>query len=256
MTSKYKRGVKMKVPCPRCGKETDILIRGLCPKCFTEVYGLIKISPRLRVKICRYCGSIKLGGKWTSTSSFEEAIEKIIKYELSRAKPVEPVEKVYLLGINYISNPNWTTRILLTLEGIYKKYRLTAKKEVEIQLEPSICPTCKIRVSGEYDTLLQIRGGDTKELYKQVENIIWKSGLFAQLVDIIENKKGVDVYFTNMGAARKLSKELKKFYILRVYRVAHENVGIQSSGKPRSRKTLVIRIEKRLEDKGNISRSD
>ncbi len=236
----------MRVPCPRCGRETNILIRGICPECFTEIYGLAELPREITIETCKYCGSIKLGRSWIQVNSFKEAVIKIAQYIMSEAKPVEPIESVELAGMEYETLPNWRTRINLLLRGRYRDNVLRAEQNIVIRLKPSVCPICKIRVSGEYDTLLQIRGGDPQEIEKFVERSIERLGLYQHLIDIIITKKGVDVYFSNTGAARKIAKEFSRYYEARLSRTTHEMVGVRSTGERRSRKTLVLRLGRKL----------
>jgi len=231
------------VPCPRCGMETRVLVRGLCPSCFAEVYGLAGVPERVEVEVCRYCGSVRLGHRWVRVSSFGEAVEAIASYQVSKARPVEPLESVEVEGVEYETLPNWTTRIRLQLAGTARGRRLRGGASMTVHLRPSICPVCKVRVSGEYDTLLQIRGGDPRTVEALVERLLAETGLWTQAVDLIRGRDGVDVYFTNTGAARKLARELSKIIPGTLKPVTHETVGVTSRGRRRSRKTLVYRVE-------------
>ncbi|MCE4600274.1 MAG: 60S ribosomal export protein NMD3 [Desulfurococcales archaeon] len=232
----------MRVPCPRCGRMVDRLVRGVCPRCFAEKYGVASLPSTVRVEACRYCGAVRLGGRWIHASSFHEAVEAIARYVVERTKPVEPLEDVELAGIEYESSPNWTTRLTLHLASHYRGVTITGRAGILVQIKSSICPVCKIRVSGEYDTVLQIRGARGEALRRGVEEGLANAGLQEQLVDIIESRDGIDVYFTNKGAARKLARELSRRFKARLYEVVHETVGVDSSGRRRSRKTLVLRI--------------
>ncbi|MEB3806233.1 MAG: 60S ribosomal export protein NMD3 [Desulfurococcales archaeon] len=233
----------MRVPCPRCGRIVDRLVRGVCPECFAEKYGVAVLPDIVRVEACRYCGAVRIGGRWVRASSFDEAVETIARYVVERARPVEPLEDVELAGIEYESSPNWTTRLTLHLIGRYRDVTITGRARVLVQIKSSICPVCRVRVSGEYDTLLQIRGARGEALRREVEEGLVNAGLLGQLVDIVESRDGIDVYFTNRGAARKLARELSRRFKARLYEVVHETVGVDSSGRRRSRKTLVLRIK-------------
>ena len=230
------------VPCPRCGGETRRLVRGVCPGCFAEVYGVASVPSRVEVEVCRYCGSVRLGHRWVAVSSFGEAVNVIASYIVSKSRPVEPLRRVYLVGLDYETMPNWTTRVNLYLRGESGDVVVEGRAQLAVLLRPSVCPTCKVRVSGEYDTLLQIRGGDPETVESIVEEVLAESGLWVHAVDIIRGKDGVDVYFTNTGAARKLAKRLTSKLPGRLERPSHETVGITSRGKRRSRKTLVYRV--------------
>ena len=234
----------MGVPCPRCGRETRILIRGLCPQCFAEVYGLARLPGRVEVEICRYCYSVRIGRRWVPVSSFDEAVEAIARDLVSKARPMEPLEGVELERVEYETLPNWTTRAILRLSSTHRGVPVRGVASVVVQLRASVCPTCKVRVSGEYDTLLQVRGGDPERVERMVVEAIEEAGLAPQTVDLIRGRDGVDVYFTNPGAARKVAKRLQRLLGGRIERMNYETVGLDSSGRLRARRTLTLRIDK------------
>jgi len=227
--------------CARCGVEAEILIKGLCPKCFPEVYGIAYIQHRIVVEACRYCGRIRLGGRWIPVIGFREAVISAIEYSSSKLKPVEPLESVRITDIVFLTEPDWSTRVYLKLEGRYKGVNITGGGEAVVRLKPSICPLCKVRVSGEYDTVVTIsRAPDNMESI--LHEIIRREGIQNQLVDVIWVKDRLNVYFTNKGAASKLVKGLKKRFKIRVGRLEYEDVGITRMGKRRTRKSINVEV--------------
>ncbi len=234
----------MGVPCPACGRESRVLIRGLCPSCFASRVGVARVPSRVEVRVCRYCGSVRIGSRWVRVSSFGEAVESIASYVVGRARPVDPLEGVELAGVDYETHPNWTTRLRLRLVGWYRGTPVPGVAELTVVLRPSVCPVCKVRVSGEYDTVLQVRGGDPGELERIIERVVVEAGLADQTVDLIRGRDGVDVYFTNTGAARKTARILANRLGGRIEGLTHETVGRTSRGRMRSRKTLVLRLDK------------
>jgi len=231
------------VPCPRCGRETRVLVGGLCPSCFAETRGLARLPRRVEAEICRYCYSVRLGGRWAPVSSFEKAVWLVASRAVERARPVEPLEGVELSGLDYETLPNWSTRVTLRLRGSYRGLTVEGPQQLLVRFRASVCPVCKVRVSGEYDTVLQVRGGDPEVVEGEVYRIIGEEGLAGQTVDLIRTRDGVDVYFTNPGAARKLAKRLRNRVGGRLEGVHHETVGRNARGRMRSRRTMVLRIE-------------
>ncbi len=230
--------------CPSCGRTVEAAIRGLCPECFPKIYGVARLPGRVEVQVCRYCGRILLGGRWVTAGSFEDAVESIAGYILSRARPVEPLENVELSRLGYETKPDWTTRVHLVLRGRYRGVMVVGGSDLVVQLRPSICPLCKTRVSGEYDTVLSILDAPTS-LEDEVLALVEDRGLASQLVDIIRVKDGLNIYFTNRGAASKLVKMLSRVYNIERLGEAYEEVGIDSSGRRRTRRTITVRIRGR-----------
>jgi nonsense-mediated mRNA decay protein 3 len=229
--------------CARCGREADRLIRGLCPTCFSEAYGVVRIPETLQGEVCRYCGSVRVAGRWVPAGSFEAAVQAIIEWWFGRAKPVEPLIRVKLASVEALSKPDWLTRVALLVEGEDEGgVKVQAKVLVKVQLKPSICPTCKTRVSGEYDTVLQLRGGYPSMLEKLALEVIEEAGVGADAVDLIRTRDGVDVYFTHRGAASRVVRALKRRGLVESVGRADEYVGVTSTGKRRTRKTIIVRI--------------
>ncbi len=220
-----------------------MLVRGLCPSCFAEVYGVARLPARVEAEVCRYCFRVRIAGRWVEAYSFEEAVERVARWTVERARPVDPVERVEFEGVDFETLPNWRTRVTVRVRGLYRGYTIVGGAPVDLRLKPTICPVCKVRVSGEYDTLLQVRGGDAEEVEGLVARVIEEEGLVHQTVDLIRGKDGVDVYFTNPGAARKVAKRLQRLLGGRISRMQHETVGTDSSGRRRSRRTLLLRID-------------
>jgi nonsense-mediated mRNA decay protein 3 len=229
--------------CPRCGRETPVTIRGLCPRCFAEVYGVARLPGEVRVDVCRYCGSVKLSGRWLETdATFEGVVDTVVRWLSGRLQPVEPLASVEVLGWDAITRPNWSTRILLRLRGRTSEgVEVEAEAPIVVRLNPSICPRCKTRVSGEYSILVQIRG--KRRLKRLVEEAIEKAGIVSDVIEVSETKDGVNAYLTHRGAASRLITALKHLAPLRVSGPYREYVGVTSRGKRRTRDTYVIRIE-------------
>ena len=230
--------------CPSCGRTVEVTVRGLCPECFPKVYGVARLPERVEVPVCRYCGRILLGGRWVAAGSFEDAVESVARYTLSRARPVEPLDSVELSGVGYETRPDWTTRVHLVIRGRYRGVIVVGGSDLVVQLRPSICPLCKTRVSGEYDTVLSILDAPPS-LEDEVLALVEERGLVSQLVDIIRVKEGLNIYFTNRGAASKLVKMLSRLYRVERLGEAYEEVGIDSSGRKRARRTITVRIRGR-----------
>ncbi len=235
--------------CANCGRETNILIKGLCPKCYVKNYGIIQLPLRGEFEICKYCGSVRVGNKWIQVNSFQQAIETIIQYLIKKSiKQASHKEQIFtnisLARITYNTLPNWRTHITLDITAETHGYPVTETKNIIIQLKPTICPVCKIRVSGEYDTVLQIRGiYDPETLEEQIYLTILEQGLGKSFVDLIRTKDQINVYFSNKGAARKLAKRLIKMYGGSLSQLEYEDVTVSSQGKRRSRKTLTLYLK-------------
>lgn len=236
--------------CILCGRPSEALIGYLCPECFTRQRGLVDEPPSVvSASVCRFCGRVRIGGRWVDNDyGFEGAIDRVVSSGLAktlRAKP--PLEGVSLEGWEPLSKPDWTTRIRVRLRAWYKGAALTGSIEVSVRLEPGVCSHCMARRSGEYDCLVQVRGGDVSGM---VDKALQASGAWRWLVDYVESREGVDLYFSHRGAANRLVKALRRLYGARASRVEYEEVGLRAGGR-RARKTIVVRVHPRWHPSSN-----
>ncbi|MEB3759476.1 MAG: 60S ribosomal export protein NMD3 [Desulfurococcales archaeon] len=235
--------------CPSCGRETRIVVRGLCPECYVRHYGILSIEEKHEYEICRYCGSIRIKGRWIQVNSFQEAINNIVHYIVKRSiehamRTGSYAKNIKLERIEYETMPNWSTKISLHIKAVIDDVPVREIKTITVRLRPSICPLCKVRVSGEYDTVLQIRGRyDPDQLENNIYMEILKLGLTRSFVDLVRIKKQINIYFSDKGSALKLAKSLSKYYKSKISGIEHEEVTITSSGKKRTRKTVTLHLD-------------
>jgi len=235
--------------CPSCGRETQTVVRGLCPECYVRHYGILAIEEKYEYEICRYCGSIRIKGRWIQVNSFHEAINNIANHIVRRSiehamRTGSYAKNIALERIEYETLPNWSTRISLHIKAVIDDVPVRESKTITVRLKPSICPLCKVRISGEYDTVLQLRGKyDPDKLENNIYMEILKLGLTRSFVDLVRIKKQINVYFSDKGSALKLAKSLSKYYKSRISRIEHEEVTVTSSGKKRTRKTVTLHLE-------------
>jgi len=229
--------------CASCGKRSELLIRGLCPECFARHYGVVRgLESRWRFEVCRFCGRVRVGGRWVEAGSFHAILETVVPYIVGRLRPVEPLEFVSLEEWEAITEPDWRTRLVLRLAATYQGLRVTLHAETAVELEPSICPICEVRQSGEYDTVVQLRGLPSEELRRLTEQALQESMIWESLVDVVESRDGIDVYFTHRGAANRFVKAVTRLRSARVQGPLHEVVGSTRTGKIRTRKTFIVRF--------------
>ncbi len=186
---------------------------------------------------------MKRGTRWVEAGSFPAAVDVAVGMLIERLKPVEPLEGVELERWEPLSEPDWRTRVLIRLSLSYKGVAIPYTIDTHIELEPSICPLCEIRQSGEYDTLVQVRGASSVDVRREVEKALEHASVWDALIEVIESRDGIDVYFTHRGAASKFVKALTRARQASISRTRHEIVGTNRSGKTRTRKTITVRLK-------------
>ena len=225
-----------------------MVIRSLCPDCYAKRYPVARnLIREIEVYICRSCGATRLSGKWIRSYSFSDAIEKVVNNLAEKIKPEPPIERVYIYDWTLDTEPDWRTKISLKLHYFYKGFRFETFSSITIRFKPTVCPDCIIKRSREYDTLVQVRGDlGLADMAKIVNEALKGLGEWSSLIEVIETGRGIDVYFSHRGAASRFIRILKRFGVVAsVSGVSHETVGFTSSGKIRSRKTIVVRLKGR-----------
>ncbi|BAA81346.2 conserved hypothetical protein [Aeropyrum pernix K1] len=225
--------------CASCGRGSEVLLRGLCPECFDRRYGVVEGLPwELVVDVCTSCGRVRIGHKWLEYATAEEAVGLMLSS--MSLKPVHPVERVELEDWALETRLDWRTRVRLRFRANYRDTLFRVSRVIVLRLNPSTCPLCIVRRSGEYDTLVQVRGYRAGEAVEKTLNSLDPR---EAPIDVVPVRGGVDVYFHHRGAAARFVSRLASTARVRVSRVEHEHVGTSSLGRRRSRKTILVRLE-------------
>ncbi len=231
--------------CIYCGAEStpdNPVIDGVCLRCRIKRGEIVRLKKRmLRYELCKICGNIRVGYRWRNTHGFEEAISLLVYEEIPKyIEPGPGVTDLRITGFEYITEPNWRTRVKVNLSGLYGGAVFNTSVEVVILFTPVKCPRCKMIESGEYEALLQIRGIEKHRLNEFLRREFDADPrLGNDLVDVIETDRGVDLYFYNYGAARKLARRLARKLGLGMHE-NYETVGTRS-GRQRARLTIILK---------------
>ncbi len=231
--------------CIYCGREEtpdNPVINGVCLRCRIERGELVRaVKTALRYDICRICGSVRIGYRWRPTRGFEEALAIIVSEEIPRfVEPGPGVEDLRIERYEYVSAVNWRTVLRVYFTGRYGGKEFMVPVEFTVFFNPSKCPRCRMVESGEYEAVLQIRGVDLGLLDRVLEKeFMGDRRLREDLVDVIEMDGGVNLYFYNHGAARKLARRIASRLRLRM-REDYEVAGTRS-GKRRSRLSISLK---------------
>lgn len=232
-------GVFMARFCIYCGAEDsrdNPVVEGVCLNCRIKRREIIKqIKKELRLDFCKVCGSLRMGYKWINTSGFEEALHHIVFKQISGvAKPGIGVSSLRIDNYELVTSASWRTVVRVYFRGVYGNKEFVYPADYIVYLNPTKCPRCKMIESGEFEAVVQIRGVRLKDLERALEITFSRDKRLRQdLVDFIEVRNGVDIYFYNHGAARKLSRRLSSMLGLMV-KENYEVAGMKS-GKQRAR---------------------
>lgn len=231
--------------CIYCGREAtpdNPVVGNVCLECRIKRGELIiRTRSDLKYDLCKVCGNVKIGYRWMNTHGFREALETIVYGDIPRyVKPGEGATIKGIEGYELLSSANWRTRVKVYFRVGYGGVERIVPVEFTIYFNPVKCPRCIMVESGEYEAVIQIRDVDKSLLNKILRHEFMRSDrLRRDLVDVIETSNGIDLYFYNHGAARKLARRLAARLGLRIVE-NYEQVGVKS-GKPRARLTISLR---------------
>ncbi len=237
--------------CARCGveeSEDNPIIDGLCLNCLLEEKKIFEIPSIIKVNYCKVCGAVQLHGKWTDPTDITSAVLRVLENYLEKPKVLYSyVEKPYISNIEFLTESSWSTHVRVEISAIIAGKKISKKYNVTVRLNPTICPRCIMRRSGDYTVLVQLRApkrlkGEFRRFIKMVEKHIPEE-VALNIVDIVDKGNSVDVLFYERGAANKFVSILKRFGRLTEKR-SYEEVGIDRHGKKRRRTVISLHFSK------------
>ncbi|RLG82417.1 MAG: hypothetical protein DRO40_07710 [Thermoprotei archaeon] len=233
--------------CVYCGAEEsrdNPVVNNVCLKCRIKRNELVKLKEtQLKFDFCKICGSVKIGYKWVSTNGFEEAINAIVeKYIPTIIVSGIGVENISITGYELKSMASWHTVINIKMKGVYGGKEFTIDKDIELYLNPVKCPRCIMFDSREFEAVIQIRGFSMKKIAKLIDRELRLDNRLARdLIEVIETGDGVNLYFFNHGAARKLARKLSS----KLGAVIHESYEVAGTRSGKQRARLYISLKPR-----------
>lgn len=228
-------------------------MEGLCQKCYNKDHPLIEFSTPLSVETCKRCGAVKVPGGWktingrTPDEVREEQVQILLDAE------IKPLVK----GVNIsLEEENRLDRVL-HLRVIAQGRSAPSLDEheetypVEIRFSNSICDTCSMMSGGYYEAILQIRA-DSRPVNEDEERSIaefvtertisaYGRDSRAFIVDVINDKYGVDFYIGSEHLCRLIAEEIESLYLAE-RKDNYKLVSQERGGKGKYRITILLRL--------------
>lgn len=184
--------------CPKCGKKTAELVRGLCPKCYYEE-NKVELPKRLEIMICKNCGAIKFKGEWIKTGSWKNWIGKKL---LKKIKPPQGIQVDNLKIVD--TGESGKVRIWLSVGN----KAFTEARKISITIKEKVCSSCGSRKKRQWNAKVQLRADDDF-----IKEVLPKAP--AEYVNRIKPvTNGVDIYFSSKNEGKSFARNLKKQYDL------------------------------------------
>ncbi len=191
--------------CVRCGsEESEInpIIDGLCPRCFLEVYGVVRIVKPIEIIYCHRCGAVKYGQKWIQLDSPEEfyALVRDIAYRC-----IAPTrEGVDIVALRMKPFELWASSTVIEVDAVIgRRASITQSIEIPIIWKKHLCPNC-FKIAGKsYEAVVQLRFFNEDEYVKKLRDELEKM-FRSDIVEIEDVKNGFDIKVVSVGIARRI----------------------------------------------------
>ncbi len=229
--------------CPKCGTTEGSFIKGFCKKCFLEDHKLIEIDKELWIVHCKRCNKIKVRWQWVNQSegSLRELAESKIKIrELLNSK----------IDLELTPKEDGTTIALITVIGEIDNKPLKVSEEVLLKPKEVLCDNCAKIAGNYYESILQIRFREKptqKQVGKKIDEVRKlisyekTSNPLAEIVNLVKEKNGFDVYIGSKHAGRIVAERLARKYNSKIIR-SYKAKGVDKKGKPRNRFTYCVKV--------------
>ncbi|MEB3779640.1 MAG: hypothetical protein GSR85_05340 [Desulfurococcales archaeon] len=247
-----RRRIKLKARiCPRCGREVEETIGGLCPECYVDVYRVASIPGRAEFIYCKYCGSYKVQGSWTQPlGSIEETLNTyLFTYYTKRLRPTTHIDEAWIEDIivpGNITGPG-TYRVRVSIKGRSGGLILKEDATSIVKVSLAVCPTCTNRITKRgYEAVIQVRGSKgrlTSNMRSRVDEILLglDERMKESIVSLEEQKEGIDILVQDAATARLIAAKLKTSLMARVTET-YKLAGRRSDGRRIGKLTLAVRI--------------
>ena len=199
----------MRKICALCGRETDILIEGLCPDCYRKTHPLARMKRDfVGIVRCPSCGAILYKGRWVRDP---KVIEKLILESL------EYMGRVTNVSIETLSLRHGLNTAVVRVRGSVHELISDYDEEVQVKVRYSeeLCPRCRDMINERERAIVQIRsiipmGGQLKRLIIDIvrkETIKEERSGFLKVEDVSE---GFDIKSSDQGLARIIAYKIHK----------------------------------------------
>jgi len=225
--------------CPKCGRETEDIVRGMCRDCFLERNDLFSVKES-RLPVCVKCGKLEHKNAWKaySDADVEEEIASKVKVSPDLKEPKVDVEVERMGPFEYEARIN--------VKGFIDDVLMEQEKYETVKAEKVSCGPCMKLVSNYREAVLQLRASSREEAYDMYElarGMIERekaSDSLSGIVKTINLKNGYDLWIGSKKAAAKVARYLGKLYRAQVKKSA-TLIGEAEAGKPEYRHTFLVK---------------
>ncbi len=228
--------------CCICGKETEILKKGMCESCFSKEMSSFSIDNVIKLKVCKHCGAFYLN-KWEH-GTIRETVTKTILHHLKPKKEFEIVDRIEDIEKDQIQIEFFCRedKIKVNINLLHMdEFVIREKLFTEIVFDYTTCPTCSRIHGGYYEAIVQIRREDSildqkerEEIMEAIEEISDENAVSK----IVNKKEGIDFYFISKKTALKTIESLRAKYSGKIKK------SFETCGGDKTRVVSVLKLPK------------
>ena len=228
--------------CPKCGKDVESLIAGLCKDCFLEKKKPAELPARIEFEKCKACGKVKFKGKWLEES--QEALKALALQGL-RNKMFDSFKP----SVEFFEKPEGF-KAVVSLEGKVQGVELSQRLESLLSAKTVLCDSCMKLKSNYFEATVQVRF-EKKPSQEIFESLLESADAFlrplqrqdslASIAKVQGLKNGMDLTVGSNRAAKRLAQFLASKSIEKV-KVSSTLAGVDKSGHEKLRYTYCVRL--------------
>ncbi len=229
--------------CPKCGKDTEELIGKVCKDCQGSATSPKKsiLSPSVKIYLCK-CTKVRFKNKWNNYPTLKDAIRSAVK---NLSKIPKGMQMDIILPEGRSLDGKVTLPVKVTLKDAEG---LEEESDMDAIIIPMCCPVCSRKFGGYYESIIQLRGNDEKNVKEIIAHIEKRTDQQSKKNDSIfitktEGKsEKIDLYMSSNKFAKKLSREVCSLFNIKDHKESVSDYGTKD-GKELKRVTYLLRCK-------------
>lgn len=222
------------------------MIGSLCVECYSKRHPVVSIPDHVDLVLCAHCSSMQSRRGWEDVGSVREAAEAAIEEALVLEKGASLSD----VGVHLSEADERNLRAEVSVAAALDGHAFERKLQTTVRLKRGSCTECSKQQGKYYEAILQVRGQD-RELGRAVERemqemvtsrvaAMRRSSREVFLSRIESVKGGLDFYFSTIGAARTIARDLQDAFCAE-FKESSSLWG-RKGGREISRMTFLVRL--------------
>ena len=230
--------------CVECGKE-EIFKDGVCINCYLKHTSFTKGPEVIDILSCTACSAYKYKNTW-----FSESLDEAIKRHILETFQISNELKKVQLKTEYDEKKK-NIACNVEFSGFLEDQKITEQHNLIVRIRKTNCDVCSKQFGGYFEAVLQLRAEkrspsqkELKIIREKVEDLVenyrakGNRGLF--ITDTIEERGGLDFYFSEKGSAYNIAKKIQESHGGEI-KQSSSNAGMKDS-RQIFRMTYLVRL--------------